>query len=59
MNKKVTMFRDIESGEIVTTEQLYKEYEQAMKSGEYDAVEFSWYVWNCLTINNGTLVEIK
>lgn len=59
MSKKVTKFKDIESGEIITIEQLFKEYEQAMKSREYDTVEFSWYVWNCLTINNGTLVEIK
>lgn len=56
---KVLSFRDIETGETITTEQLYSEYLQNMKSGEYEAVTFSEYVYNCLTANNGTLEVLE
>lgn len=56
---KVLSFRDIESGETITTEQLYNEYIQNMKSGEYEVVTFSEYVYNCLTENNGTLEVLE
>lgn len=56
---KVLSFRDIETGETITTEQLYNEYTQNMKSGEYEIVTFSEYVYNCLTANNGTLEVLE
>lgn len=55
---KIKMFRDIESGETVTTEQLYAEYEMNIANGNTEPCTFSEYIWNCLTRNNGTLEEI-
>ena len=52
------IYHDIESNENVTTEQLYKEYLYNVKNGYTEKCTFSEYVYNCLTINNGTLEEI-
>ena len=57
--EKITTFYDIESGKTVTTEQLYKEYLYNVQNGYTDPCLFSEYVWNCLTINNGTLEQVK
>ena len=50
------MYRDIESGEIVTESQLFAEYKrfQQEQPDEYN-YSFSDYVQNCLVENNGTL----
>lgn len=54
------MFFDIESGEYITTEQLFSEYIENRKSNpdEY-SYSFPEYVKNCLTVNNGTLEKIN
>lgn len=52
----VYTFLDIESGETVTTEQLFSEYKMNVENGNTAPCLFSEYVWNCLTINNGTLI---
>ena len=54
------MFRDIETGEAVTIEQLHKEYER-MKQEQPDEYGYSFkeYIRNCLTENNGTLERIE
>lgn len=52
------MWRDIESGEIVTREQLYAEYMEALASGIVDPMTFNEYINNSLTRNNGTLETI-
>ena len=59
MGRQVNRFRDIETGETITTEQLYNEYLDALQDGEHDGILFSEYVWNCLAINNGTLEAIQ
>ena len=51
-------FRDIESGELVTIEQLYSEYQMNVENGNTAPCLFSEYVWDCLTINNGTLIDV-
>ena len=52
----MTIFRDIESGEKITLEQLEKEYYmmKLLDPENYD-YDFDGYVNNCLTRNNGTL----
>jgi len=54
------MYLDIESNEIITTEQLYAEYMENLENlpNEYN-YSFAGYIKNCLTINNGTLEIIK
>lgn len=52
-------FFDIESRETITESQLYSEYIENMKSGNYANVTFAEYVNNCLTINNGALEAIQ
>lgn len=57
--KKVTAFRDIESGEIVTVKQLFKEYSERIGTGEIDEyMTFDEYIINSLTMFNGTLEEV-
>lgn len=53
-------FYDIEGKEIITEEQLYKEYKEMQNEQpeNYD-YSFSDYISNCLTCNNGTLEERK
>jgi len=55
------LYKDIESNETVTREQLYSEYRTAVESGNIDEQEqsFSWYLTNCLTAYGGTLEELK
>lgn len=54
-------FRDIETGKIVTEEQLAEEY--TSKLGEqpetYKDMTLTQYINNCMTRNNGTLEEIS
>lgn len=55
-----TMYIDIETGEHVTTEQLYSEY---MKNRQEQPEEYNYsfaeYIRNSLTTNNGTLERIN
>ena len=53
------MYIDIESGDIITIEQLMSEYEN-MKKNQPDEYGYSFpeYIRNCLTENNGTLERI-
>lgn len=55
------MYRDIESGEIVTVEKLRQEFAarlMAGEHGEFDDMTFAEYLRNSLTRNNGTLEEV-
>lgn len=53
-------FKDIESNEIVTIEQLKSEYDQLKKSDpETFDYSFAEYIENCLTRNNGTLEKVE
>ena len=52
------LFFDIESGETVTLDQLYREYQMNVQNGNTAPCTFPEYVTNCLTRNNGTLEEI-
>lgn len=56
--KQIKRWHDVETGEIVTAEQLYAEYIDLMNSGDVERVTFAQYAFNCLTRNNGTLNEI-
>ena len=49
-------YYDIESGEVITREQLFKEYKhnREIMPDEYN-YSFDEYVNNCMTANNGTL----
>lgn len=52
----MTIFRDIESGEKITLEQLEKEfYLLKLEDPETYDYSFDGYINNCLTRNNGTL----
>lgn len=52
------MYRDVETGETVTREQLEAEYIDAVKAGSIDAVEqtIDQYIHNCLAAFGGTLI---
>lgn len=53
------MFIDINDNSIVTIEQLRKEYDEKIRSGEIEQTEqdFIQYIQNCRTENNGTLED--
>lgn len=55
MGKQIKLFRDIETGEIITTEQLYDEY---IANDDGRELTFGEYMWNCQTSQGGTLEEI-
>lgn len=59
--KKVVMkkFYDVDRDEVITIEQLEKEYNEAKAVGGTDSETFDKYVINCQTYNNGTLEEIR
>lgn len=58
MGYKLTRFHDIDSDEIITTEQLREEYHVMLEAGNIDpATTFPEYAFNCMTINGGTLEE--
>ncbi len=48
-------YHDIETDEIVTEEQLKKEYQFQLESGTIDEMTFAEYVHNSLTTYNGAL----
>ncbi len=52
-------FRDIETGEIITEEDLRREFDRLyLKDPEEYDFSFEWYILNC-TDKNGTLEEIR
>ena len=54
------MYFDIESNEIITTEQLYAEYMENLENlPEEFNYTFPEYIRNCLTNNNGSLEKIN
>ena len=54
-------YRDIESGEIITRDQLFEEYIENLKASpsEYMHISFPEYIANCMTYNGGTLEMIR
>ena len=50
-------YYDIETEEIITEEDLEKEYNDLKKTGDTEAATFNDYLINC-TSKNGTLEEI-
>lgn len=52
--KAVNMYYDIESDEILSREELEREYEYLYKNGETETPTFEGYLQNCLS-KNGTL----
>ena len=53
------IYFDIETDEYVTEKQLFDEYKQAKKEDSTIDYDFTHYVNNCLTINNGSLYTVK
>lgn len=53
-------FQDIESKKIISETELLAEFIKLSQENptEYGNMTFGQYLNNCLTINNGTLVEI-
>ena len=52
--KRVTMYRDTETGELISREKLKDEYTALRAAGETESESFAEYVENC-TSKNGTL----
>lgn len=59
-DENMTTFYDIESGEIITSATLYREY-LANKAAAPDEFRYSFldYIKNCLTAHNGTLERME
>ena len=53
------MYKDIETNEIVTKEQLMQEYEENYTEEERSEYTFGQYLHNCQTYAGGTLEEIQ
>lgn len=53
-----TIYKDIESGDIVFRDELEREYESLKRDGETEAATLGNYISNCTTRNGGTLQEI-
>lgn len=53
-------FFDTESREIISESELLEEFLRLAEENpsEYENITFGQYFNNCLTINNGTLVEV-
>lgn len=52
------LYHDTESGELITLEQLKKEYEELKATGDTEAETFEIYFRNCTTREGGTLEEV-
>ena len=54
------MYRDIETGNTVTVEELRSEYRQMVAMGIIEESEqpFDWYVYNCQVSQGGTLEQL-
>jgi hypothetical protein len=53
-----TLYKDIESGDIIFRNELEREYKSFKESGNTEAETFGNYISNCTTRNGGTLQEI-
>lgn len=55
------MWRCIETGEIITREQLKDEYIRMLKENpeDFDSMSFDDYIENCMDYNNGQLESNK
>ena len=54
------VFKDTDSGELITLDQLHKEYlENRNESQTEYNYSFTHYIYNCLFRNGGTLIEVK
>lgn len=53
-------FFDTKTKEIISESELLEEFLRLAKENptEYEDVTFGQYLNNCLTINNGTLIEV-
>lgn len=53
-------FFDIDSHQFITETELLEEFIEISKANptEYENVTFGQYINNCLSINNGTLMEV-
>ena len=53
------LYRDIESNETITKEQLKSEYLYKVKTDpEYESISFSEFIENCMWYNNGSLKKV-
>ena len=52
-------FYDVDRDEVITIQQLEKEYAEIKAIGGTNSETFDEYIVNCQTCNNGTLEEIK
>lgn len=50
-----TLYKDIETGEIISRAELEKEYETLKALNETEAESAGAYIANCMYWNNGTL----
>lgn len=57
MEGKTRLFYDNESGETISEEELFCEYNELFCAGETEET-FGEYLWNCLSCNGGTLKEV-
>jgi hypothetical protein len=53
-----TIYKDIESGDIIFRDELEKEYEGLKRDNETEAETLGNYISNCTVRNGGTLQEI-
>lgn len=54
----MTKYRDIETGDILTKEDLKKEYIELFETGNTESETIEQYISNCMYYNNGTLVIV-
>ena len=50
---------DVEHRVIVSETELKTQYIERQAELKADGITFDNYIWNCLTINNGVLMEIR
>lgn len=51
-------FEDTETGEVLTVEDLTREFEELKASNGTEAETVDQYISNCMWYNNGTLEEV-
>ena len=51
------LFKDTESGDILTYSDLLEEFNEQKRNGFTEAESVSQYISNCMFYNNGTLKE--
>lgn len=59
MKDSCRLFYDTNTGEVLTDDDLARELAELQKQDhEHDGWTLADYIYNCLTINNGTLEEL-